>query len=274
MNQANEYVSESLPYKTKKWSDWLFVLPIHPLSILSLLIIPLAWYLVTKFGLVTPLFLPPPGDVIRAAIELWAKGELQKNLIISVTRITVGFVLAVGLGSIVGILVGRSVLLADMIEPIVDLVRQISPVAWIPLAIIWFGFGEGSKIYIIFLGAFFPTLINAADGMRSVDPQVIHAAQSLGAKPYQVFLYISLPATLPYLFTGMTIGLGNSVRFVVAAELAGARSGIGYMLMSARDVFRTDVVLVGMVAMAAVGLSAMGIIMALQKRMLRWHTGR
>ncbi|HBY95931.1 MAG TPA: hypothetical protein DEP84_18580 [Chloroflexi bacterium] len=247
--------------------------PVHPLSVLSLLLIPALWFLVTSLQLVTPLFLPPPADVIRAAQELLATGELQHDLFASLFRIAAGFTLATGLGSIMGILIGRSPLLADIFEPIFDVLRQISPVAWIPLAIIWFGFGEASKLYIIFLGAFFPTLVNAAAGIRSVEPKIVDAARSLGANQRQIFVHVSLPATLPYLFTGLTIGLGNSVRFVVAAELAGATSGLGYMMMSAREVFRTDIVLVGMVAMAAIGLLAMGIIILVQKRLLHWHYG-
>lgn len=239
---------------------------------IGVLAIPTVWVLIGATGIVDETFIPGLDDVAGTAIDLVAEGELQRHLFISFGRVVVGVAVGTSLGLILGLLIGRIRLIADLTEPLVDVVRQISPVAWIPLAILWFGLGEGSKVFIVGLGAFFPVVVNIASGVRNVDPRIVQAAASLGAHGYQVFVRVVLPACLPSLFTGMTIGLGNSVRFVVAAELTGATSGIGFMMMEARETLRTDVVFVGIVSLALMGSLAMWLLQIGQARALRWRS--
>lgn len=120
------------------------------------------------------------------------------------------------------------------------------------------------------MGAFAPIVINTVDGVNGVDPQVLRAAASLGANKRAIFYKVSLPAALPSIFTGLTIGLGNAFTNIVAAELAGATTGLGYMMLSARETFRTDIVILGMVLLMAVGVGVMGIILTTQRILLRW----
>jgi ABC-type nitrate/sulfonate/bicarbonate transport system permease component len=228
------------------------------------------WWAITAIGLVAPAFLPSPFAIFPAAAELLTTGELQNDLLMSLIRIGGGFVLACVLGVLLGLLVGLNELIADIFEPLVDLIRQIPPVAWIPLAIIWFGFGEGARIFIVFMGAFPPVMINTTDGVRGVDPQVLRAAASLGANRSAMFWKVSLPAALPSIFTGLTIGLGNAFINIVAAELAGATTGLGYMMLTARESFRTDIVILGMVLLMVIGISLMTVMLAVRRILLRW----
>ena len=242
----------------------------NPLTIAGILLLPMMWWIVTAAEIVDPLSLPPPRAVVAATRELWASGALAEHFIVSAGRILSGFVLGAVLGTVIGLAIGRYQLVADALEPLTDVLRQIAPVAWIPLAIIWFGFAEGSKVFIVALGSFFPIIVNTADGVRSVPSTIVHAATSLGAHRHHMFFKVLFPATLPSLFTGLTIGLGNAVRFVVAAELIGAQTGLGYMMMSARNVARTDIVIVGMIAMAVLGGSVIGTMRLLRSRFLHW----
>jgi ABC-type nitrate/sulfonate/bicarbonate transport system permease component len=239
----------------------------------GILLLPAVWLLVTQTSLVDPTFLPPPSDVLNAAKELLASNELQTHFLTSITRIALGFFLGCVFGTVLGLACGQFRVISDIFEPLFDILRQISPVAWIPLAIIWLGFGEPSKVFIVFLGCFFATWVNVLDGVRSVDQNLVLAGSSLGARRWNTFLKILLPATLPAFFTGITIGLGNSIRFVVAAELTGAQSGLGFMMMQARESLRTDIILVGMIVMAVFGALAVWLLERVRTRVLRWHAG-
>jgi ABC-type nitrate/sulfonate/bicarbonate transport system permease component len=230
----------------------------------------LIWWAIVVAGFVPPAILPSPLAIFPAAAELLKAGELQIDFLMSVLRIGGGFLLACMLGIMLGLLMGVDERIEDIFQPLVDLIRQIPAVAWIPLAIIWFGFGEGTRIFIVFMGAFAPVVINTTDGVREVDPQVLRAAASLGANERAMFWKVTLPAALPSIFTGLTVGLGNAFTNIVAAELAGATSGLGYMMLTARESFRTDIVILGMVVLMAIGIGLMGIMLAVRRILLRW----
>jgi sulfonate transport system permease protein len=240
---------------------------------LSALLVPAVWLLLVAMNVVSRQFLPSPLQVLATATEMLASGELLRHAGLSFLRIIVGFGVGAVIGTVLGIANGRYRPLAAVVEPLVDVLRQISPVAWIPLAILWFGLGEASKIYIIALGSFVPSFINASDGIRGVDRRLISAAQSLGASRVKLFRQVLLPATTPNIFTGLVIGMGNATRFVIAAEMTGAFAGLGFMAMRARETARTDIIFVAMIAMALVGLINNGAITLAQRRLLRWHVG-
>lgn len=241
--------------------------------LVSLLIVPATWLLLVGLNVVSRQFLPSPAQVFAAAAEMMVSGELLRHAGLSFVRIIVGFVVGAVIGTLLGIANGRYRPLAAVIEPLIDVLRHISPVAWIPLAILWFGLGETSKIFIIALGSFVPSFINASDGIRGVDKRLICAAQSLGANRVTLFRRVLLPATTPNIFTGLVTGMGNATRFVIAAELTGAFAGLGFMAMRARETSRTDIIFVAIIAMALVGLINNGAIMFAQRRLLRWHVG-
>lgn len=229
-----------------------------------------AWWIVARSGIISPEFLPSPFAIFPAGAQLFATGELQVDIVMSLFRIAGGFVLGGVLGILLGLAIGRSARTSDIFEPLLDLTRQIPAVAWIPLAIIWFGFGEGARIFIVFLGAFFPIVISTADGVRGVNPRVLSAAESLGATKSAMFWKVSLPAAMPSILSGLTIGLGNAFVNIVAAELAGATSGIGYMMLIASELLRTDIVILGMVLLMLIGTGLMAAMLLARRYLLRW----
>jgi ABC-type nitrate/sulfonate/bicarbonate transport system permease component len=242
----------------------------HLTSILSIGSFFLIWWAVVRVGLVSPTFLPSPFAIFPAARELLYTGELQADVLMSLARIGAGYATAAMLGVLLGLAMGLDDRVADILEPHFDVARQIPAVAWIPLAIIWFGFGEGTRIFIVFIGAFFPIVINTMAGVRNVDSQVLRAAASLGAGRSAMFWKVSLPAALPSIFTGFTVGLGSAFVNIVAAELAGATTGIGYAMLIAREAFRPDIVILGMVLLMVIGIALTGIMLAIRAHVLAW----
>jgi len=243
---------------------------VHPSAMLSILAFFVVWWASTRAGLISPTLLPSPFTIIPAARELLSGGELQTDVVMSVARIAGGYIVAAVLGVVVGLSMGLDSRVADVLEPHFDVARQIPAVAWIPLAIIWFGFGEGARVFIVFMGAFFPIVINTAAGLRAVDPQVLRAAASLGARGSAAFWKVSFPAALPSIFTGLTVGLGNAFTNIVAAELAGATTGIGYMMLIAREAFRPDIVILGMAVLMLTGIGLTALMLAIRRYALRW----
>jgi ABC-type nitrate/sulfonate/bicarbonate transport system permease component len=182
-------------------------------------------------------------------------------------------VLALVVAIPLGIVCGWSRLLRDMLTPVIETVRPIPPLAWIPLAILWFGIGLRSAAFIIFLGCFFPILLSTISGVLSVDPVLISAAKTLGATPRQIFYKVLLPGATPSIFTGLRIGLGIGWMTLVAAEFTGVKSGygLGYMIMTARDIQRPDLVIAGMAVIGFTGFLLDTVLRRLETRTLRWR---
>ena len=185
--------------------------------------------------------LPPPTAVFSAAQELIARGALLTHVMDSLRRVLV----AVGVGAILGVPLGLAML---------EFIRPIPPLAWIPLSILWFGIGDTQNEYIIFLAAFFPIVLNAMAGARDVDTYLVRAGLSLGARRRDLFLTVVLPASLPNIFTGLRVGLGIGWMALVAGELVAAPTGLGFMINNARTLFRSDYILLGMVLIGILGL--------------------
>ena len=163
--------------------------------------------------------------------------------------------------------------LRRMISPIIEVVRPIPPLAWIPIAIVWFGIGIKSAAFIIFLGAFFPILLNTVAGVLSINPILIEAARTLQAKEKDIFYKVLLPGSVPNIFVGMRIGLGVGWMTLVAAEFTGVREGfgLGYMIMTARDIQRPDEILAGMLVIGLIGLLINAGLKVIESRALRWR---
>jgi ABC-type nitrate/sulfonate/bicarbonate transport system permease component len=229
------------------------------------------WWAAVASGLANPVLMPPPGTVLRAIVEMIADGTLAVHIGVSVARALGGFLLAVVIGVPVGILVGRSARAYAVIDPWIELARPVPPIAILPLVVLWFGIGEESKLVVVLYGALFPILLNTVHGVRSVDNGLIRAARALGASERQIFYLVVLPAAVPSVLTGLRLGAGMAIFVLVAAELLGSTSGLGWLIMDAREHFFTDRIMVGIVALGLVGYLINRGLIQLEHRLVRWR---
>ncbi len=197
---------------------------------------------------------------------------LEGHLFASLHRVVTGFLLAALLGIPLGILMGWSNTLQSALRPIIEVIRPIPPLAWIPIAILWFGIGLKSAAFIIFLGAFFPVLLNTISGVHLVNPVLVEASLTLGLSRWGILTKVLTPGALPSIFTGMRVGLGIGWMTLVAAEFTGVKSGygLGYMIMTARDVQRPDLIVAGMATIGVVGYGMDAVLSFVRSRSLRW----
>jgi ABC-type nitrate/sulfonate/bicarbonate transport system permease component len=199
--------------------------------------------------------LPSPLLTARTFVQLVASGELPRDAAYSVFRVLAAWSLAAVVAVPLGFAMGRWQRLERVLDPVVELFRPISPLAWIPLAILWFGIDEGGKIFVIFIGTFFPILLNTIAGAKTIDPVLIRAGRILGCKDdASLFRKVVLPAALPQVIVGLRISFGTGWAAIIAAELVAARSGLGYLISNGMEVLRSDYVLVGMVTIGVLGV--------------------
>ena len=216
-------------------------------------------------------FLPGPLQVGKTLVELTGTGELLVHAAVSLSRVLAGFFLAVIIGVPVGILMGWSRKMENF-SVVLEVIRPIPPLAWIPLAMLWFGIGFQSKVFIIFIGAVFPVLSNSFLGVRETEPYLVEAGRVLGATDHEILRKIVIPNSFPSILEGLRIGLGIAWMCLVAAELTGLKTpvGLGYLIMEARDLGRADVVMAGMIAIGLIGyVMNLGLRWA-EKRLVRW----
>lgn len=228
------------------------------------------WQGLSHLGLLNPLLLPAPSVIALTFWDLLQNGGLLNHIGISILRVLEGFAIAAVLGLALGIAIGLSRNLDRWTDLLIQVVKPIPPIAWIPLAILWFGIGEESKVYIIFLGAFFPILINSIDGIRQTDHKFVEVARILAVPRGKFVRQVVLPGALPAIMTGLRIGLMVAWMCVVAAELIAASSGVGYLIMDARQLSQSDVVLVGMITIGVIGKLMDSLIRRLENRLIRW----
>lgn len=230
-----------------------------------------AWQYISMFVLdeTTRVLLPAPTVVLAAAWELIVSGELMRHLMDSLRRELTAFVWALAAIPL-GVAMGWWKVANDQLDPLMEMLRPIPPLAWIPLSIMWFGIGDTQNQFIIFLGIFFPILLNTITGVKSVEPNLIRAARCLGAGEGAVLRRVVLRAALPQIITGIRIGLGVGWMALVAAELVGASSGLGFLINDARTLLRTDIVIVGMITIGLVGLALDLLIREVSRRALPW----
>jgi NitT/TauT family transport system permease protein len=245
------------------------------LSISSVLGFLFLWYLITDlFGLMPAIVLPSPEKVFFTIYEkvLVPVGEekLFGHIGVSLVRILVGVGIALGLAIPLGILMGWYEDLDSLASPIIEVMRPIPPIAWIPLAILWFGIGLGSKVFIIAIGVFFPTLINTYIGVKFVDPLLIKAAQTLGARDKDILWEVVVPASVPLIVAGVRIGVGLGMMCLVAAELVAASSGLGFLIMLGGDDLKPELSITGMILIGILGLIADRVILGIERRVIYW----
>ena len=213
--------------------------------------------------------MPPPTAILVTAARMIASGELFHHLLASLKRELVAFAVA-ALAIPIGIAMGGWRWIYDQLNPILEVLRPIPPLAWIPLSILWFGIGDEQNEFIILLGMFFPILVNTIMGVRNVEQNLVRAAQCHGARHWDVLRRVVFPAALPQIVTGVRVGLGVGWMALVAAELVGANSGLGFLINDARSMLRTDIILVGMLAIGLVGLLLDAAIREAARRLLPW----
>lgn len=199
--------------------------------------------------------LPSPWLTAETFAAMVLSGELFVHIGASMRRVISAWLLAASVAIPLGLAMGRIRTVERRIDPFIELFRPISPLAWIPMSILWFGIGEGGKIFILFIGTFFPTLLNTIAGVKGVDPVLIRAGQVLGCKNEAVlFRKVILPAALPSIVVGLRLSFGIGWAVIIAAELVAARSGLGFLIADGMEILRSDRVLVGMVVIALLGV--------------------
>ena len=219
------------------------------ISIATITLIGLAWWLVTEVGWVKPLFLPSPGRVVETLGVLvttgFAESTLWEHTVASLARVFAAFGAAVALAIPTGLAMSIHDPTRAVLDPLIEFYRPLPPLAYLPLVIIWLGIGEVAKIVLIFLAVFAPIVLNTRAGVQSVPREQILAAASLGATRWQLVRHVLLPAALPEILTGLRIGVGFGWTTLVAAEMVAAESGLGFLVLNAKDFLATDVVLAG-----------------------------
>jgi NitT/TauT family transport system permease protein len=221
-------------------------------TIASISIAIMAWQLLSTF-VFNPFLIPPPLAVVQAAIPMLLSGEILSDVSISMVRVLVGFITGSLAGVVMGVLLGRIRLLHDLLDPIVELLRYLSPTAMIPIAVIWFGIGELSKYFLIFWGTYFIVLINTIAGVWRAPIARQRAAECLGANKLQIFILVVVPSAAPYIVTGMRIAMASSFMSIIPAEILAADSGIGYLLQKSSMLLQTNRIFVALLTICILG---------------------
>jgi NitT/TauT family transport system permease protein len=210
------------------------------------------WQLTSTY-LVSPHLIPPPGDVLRTAVPMLATAEIPRHVAASLARVAVGFSLGSVLGIVTGVVMGRIRWVHDLLDPVIEFFRFLSPTAMIPIAVIWFGIGETSKYFLIFWGTFFIVLINAIHGVMATPWARLRAAECLGATRLQSFGLIVLPSAVPSVVTGMRVALASSYLSIIPAEILAADSGLGFLLQQSSLLVQTNRVFVVLAVFGILG---------------------
>lgn len=241
------------------------------LRLLSPILFVLSWYLLSASGAVSTTKLPDPGLVWDALTEMIRTGELFDALRVSLWRAAQGFAIGASIGLVLGILVGLSRLGEQLLDPMLQMLRTVPFLAMIPLFVIWFGIGEAPKIALIAGACIFSMYLYTFLGVRNIDPKLIEAGEVFGLNRRQIILRIVLPNSLPGVLSGVRYSLGVSVLALVAAEQINATSGIGYLIIQAGYVLRTDIVIAGVMVYAGLGLLVDVLVRVLERILLPWR---
>jgi NitT/TauT family transport system permease protein len=258
------------------------------------ILVPLAalliWQALSARGLFNPQVLPSPLAVLgrwlaylrpayafdpaqMSRLRWMVSGELPQDALGSLCRVLVGFLIGTGLALPLGLAMGYSRLCHALLDPLLQILRPIPPIAYIPLAILWFGLGNPPAFFLISLGAFFPVLVNTIAGVQSVDGIYLRVARNLGASRATTFLRVILPAATPFIMAGARIGMGTAFIVVIVSEMIAVNNGLGYRILEAREYMWSDKIIAGMLTIGLLGLGIDTLMGALSRRLLRWHRG-
>ncbi len=258
-------------------------------SVVPVLVIAL-WQASASLEWINPQVLPSPWSVVTKWVEYllplqaydpaasswlaWAlSGELLGDTVSSMYRVLVGFAVGAGLALPFGLVMGSSKRMYDWLNPLLQVLRPIPPIAYIPLAILWFGLGNAPAVFLIALGAFFPVLMNTIAGVRQVDGIYVRAARNLGVSQRTMFVRVMLPAAVPYILSGVRIGIGTAFIVVIVSEMIAVNNGLGFRILEAREYFWSDKIIAGMISIGLLGLAIDIGMNKLNNHLLRWHRG-
>jgi len=242
-------------------------------SLLLPLIVLLAWQWAAQAGWVSAIVMPAPTSVARAILAGLRSGELLQDAAASLGRVLAGFALGTALALPLGLLMGMSALLHKILNPVLQVLRPIPPIAYIPMAIVWFGIGNAPAIFLITIGAFFPILLSTTTGVQHVDKIHVLAARNMGAGRYTLFWRIILPAASPAILNGMRVGIGTAFIVVIVAEMIAVQNGLGFRILEAREYMWSDKIIAGMLVIGLLGLAIDTCLAVTSRVLLRWHRG-
>lgn len=241
-------------------------------SMFLIVLLVVIWYFASETGSVSRVLLPSPQAIAGTFVRKLADHSLLTEIGISVGRVLKGYVCAALAGICLGVMIGLSEHMQRMTKILIQILKPIPPIAWIPLVILWMGIGEASKVFLIFLGGFFVVLLNVIDGIRYIDPKLTEVANAVETPKGKYVFQLVIPAAMPSIFTGLRVALGTSWSCVVAAELVAASSGVGYMISNARNFGQMDVVIIGMISIGIVGKLMDEILKLLETKVLAWDS--
>lgn len=254
------------------------------------LIVLAAWEACARAGLFSAVVMPSPTAV---ALRWWAyllpteafnpangsyltwliSGELLHDAYSSLFRVVIGFLIGAVLALPFGLLMGASQRIYALFNPMMQILRPIPPIAYIPLAILWFGLGNPPSFFLIAIGAFFPVLMNTIAGVRQVDGIYLRAARNLGVNQWTMFTRVILPAATPYILAGVRIGIGTAFIVVIVSEMIAVNDGLGFRILEAREFMWSDKIIAGMITIGLLGLALDSFVSRLNNHLLRWHRG-
>lgn len=232
-----------------------------------------AQVVIPRFNPQLAVLIPPPSKVFSAAVSSARSGELLEHVWASSKRVLIAWGLVVIVAVPLGIAMGWWSRFNSYLEKLIELLRPIPPLAWIPISILWFGIGLTQNLFIIMIGTFFPVLLNTIHGVRGIDPILIRAARNFDAPPAKMLWTVVLRGALPSIFTGLRVGLGVAWMVLVAAELVAATSGLGFMIQDARNFLRTDIIFMGMIMIGIMGILMDWVLRLLARPLLAWYHG-
>lgn len=239
--------------------------------VISLTGVVAVWWLFSISGFISQNLFPTPPQVLAAAVELYRDGVLISDLKISLTRAAIGFFIGSTLGVLIGLLTARVSSVSVALEPFLTLLRPIPAIALVPIAIVWFGIGEGSKYFVIAYTVFLAVWLNTHAGASEVAGTYIRAARSLGASRFREFFEVVVPAAAPHIVVGLRLGAALAFLSLVAAELSGASSGIGFRLQDARQFIQTDRMFVGLIELGILGALLDTVFVLISRRLVHWE---
>jgi sulfonate transport system permease protein len=229
-----------------------------------------AWELASRAGLLPPNWLPAPTVVVRTIRELGAAGELGGHVAVTLLRVAAGFLAGAAAGTVLGALTGTSATLRTLLDPLLQALRNIPSMAWVPLFLLWLGIGEGSKVALIAVGAFFPVYLNLAAGILAIDRKLVEVGHVFRLEGVALVRRVLLPATMPSYVVGLRSGLGLGWMFVVAAEIMGASRGLGFLLVDGQSSSRAELIVASILLLAALGKASDAVLERLGRRWLAW----
>ena len=240
----------------------------------SLLLVIAVWEMAWQAQLISPLFFSGPSAIAKQLAYTWTRGNLKSDLVYSGTNFVLGFGAAIVAGVALGILVGWYKTLRLLLNPMLTALYATPRVAMIPLILIWFGIGMWSKVFIVFISAFFPILVNTVGGMRAIDRDLLRAARAFCASDWQIFRTIAIPGSVPFILTGIRQGVALGLIGVVVGEMFGGSQGIGFMVAYGGQTFSTDTLFVGVIIIAAAGIALTWLAERLERRFSQWRPER